>query len=510
MPARGLAFVPFLALACAIASPLHAQDPSEPSSFRVSMAEAQKAAAADDCAGALAALDPVVAGLPEGPDRLVAQRLRLICLGREGRFEELAAVQRELATAMPRDGVVRAFGVIIALDENRFTDAAEELATLAATSPGSLDILTGAAVRQISSNLRSTGAREVRERMIIALARSDWAPSDFPDLRIGFAEEAIGALVARGETDEAEGLLERIEQPELLSSMLIDRRYAPIWPAVEARLGPSGGTSVDHFARETLSAYSDDPNSEPALRDAANAMLLLGHYDDVLDMTDRVAVKDGMSRPAVQTVLIRARALAILRRNGEADRLLAGFMTLDPARTPDASTGLITYPEFLDETGQAERALTVARDARGRAGGVLNDFGLRWLDRTEICALSALGRTAEANDAMDRLKAQADQNHAATIEALLCARRDAEASVLTVKAFGEDEVGSELLYQFQPGPSLWASGPSRLRQLWIAFLARPEVKTAFERRGRILPRAYWPGATPRPIPRRPSDGMPLT
>ena len=40
----------------------------------------------------------------------------------------------------------------------------------------------------------------------------------------------------------------------------------------------------------------------------------------------------------------------------------------------------------------------------------------------------------EANSAMDRLKGLSDQNQPAAIEALLCARRTAEASQIAVKA----------------------------------------------------------------------------
>jgi len=510
MLARRPALVPILSLAFALAQPLRAETVSEPSSLATSIAEAQRAAAVEDCAGVLAALDPVAAGMAKGDDRVLVQRLRLICLGREGRVEEFAAVQRELAEALPHDGVVRAFGVIVALEESRFADAADQLATLAATSPASLDLLTGAAVRQISAHLRQGEGRDARARMIIALARIDWEPADLPDLRIGFAEEAIGALLDRGEVDEAGALLDRIEQPEILASMLVDRHYAPIWPTIEARLGPKGETSVDHFAREKLAVYGDTPGAEGALRDAANAMLLLGHYDDVVDMTANISVENGMSREPVQLLLIRARALAILRRNAEAEKLLASFSRLDPRETPEAVTALITYPEFLDETGQSARALVAAREARVRGAGALNDFGLRWLDRTEICALGELGRTVEANQAMDRLKPLADQNHAATIEALLCVHRDAEASALAVKTLDDKDAGTELLYQFQPGASLWASGPSRLRALWTAFLARPEVRTAFERRGRVLPKAYWPDSAPRAIPRRSFGDLPVT
>lgn len=512
MRGRAGALLPFVALVLA-AAPAAAAPSALPGNLPSAIATAQEAAGREDCAGVLSALDPFVPTLERGEDRIFVQRMRLVCLGRESRFEELSAVQRELAELLPRDGVVRAFGVLVAASEQRFVDAADQLATLAATSPGTLDMLTAAAIREISNQLRRADgrdAREARERMLIALSRADWAPNDQPEMRIGFAQVAIGALVDRGETAEAEGLLERIDEPELLSGMLVDRHYAALWPAIEARLGPAGAVSVDRYARDKLAAFGTAPDSEGALRDAADAMLLLGRYQDVLDMTDQVPIADGMSRDAVQILLIRARALALMGRNDAAGQLLQGFMSVDLVKTPQIATALITYAEFLDETGHWAQGLAAARDVRARAETVINEIGMRWLDRTEVCTLSAMGRAGEANAAIGRLKPLADQNHAAVIEALLCARRDGEASALALGAFKDEDAASELIQQFQPTGSLWAAAPSRLRDLWTAFLARPEVKAAFERRGRILPRPYWPGREQRNIPRRRGDASTLT
>ncbi|MES2495386.1 MAG: hypothetical protein V4618_04695 [Pseudomonadota bacterium] len=510
MRAKGAAFFPILALALAVSHPSRAQEIPAPVDKKEAISRAQQAAAVEDCAGVLGALDPLVPGLAKGDERTLVQRLRLICLGREGRYDELAAVQGELAATLPRDGVVRAFGVIVALGQSRFADAADQLSNLAASSPASLNILTGAAVREISTRLQATSAFAVRDKMMIALARADWQPSDIPELRVGFAESAIGALIAQGEPDEAEGLLERIEQPEQLVSMMVDRQYTAIWPALETRLGPASGLSIDRFALDKLTTYADTPGTDSVLRDAANAMLLLGRYSEVIDMTKDVQVVQGMSRDAVQTMLMRSRAFAILRRNDDAARVMAPFMALDPAHSPDVATALITYAEFLDETGQEARALEVARAARIKTSGVLNPFGQRWLDRTEICALSALGRAKEASAAIDRIRPLFAENHAAVIEALLCAQRDAEAGELAEKAFADKDAGTELIYQFQPGGSLMGAAPSRLRDLWTAFLAKPAIKAAFEKRGRLLPRTYWPESKPRAIPRRSARGETLT
>jgi hypothetical protein len=42
--------------------------------------------------------------------------------------------------------------------------------------------------------------------------------------------------------------------------------------------------------------------------------------------------------------------------------------------------------------------------------------------------------------------------------------------------------------------------------LWARLLTRPEVKVAFDRVARIMPKPYWPQTTPRPLPAPPSDG----
>ena len=474
------------------------------------IAAAQQAGQRDDCAGVLRALDPLVPALETGAQRTDVQRMRMLCLGREARIEELDEVQRELVELLPRDGVVRAFGVLIAADQKRFADAADQLATLAATAPASLDMFSAAAIREISGQLAEPGGRATRERMLIALARADWAPADQPDMRAGFAEAAISALAERGETADAEGLLERIDQPDTLTTMVVDRHYASLWPVIEARLGPAGSLAADRYARDRLDAFATSPDTEGALRDAADAMLMLGRYQDVVDMTGQTGIATGMSRDAVQIVLLRGRALDMLGRKDEVVQLLRGFAGVDLARTPGATMALITYVEFLDDNRRWAQGLEAARAAKVQGAGVFNDFGLRWLDRTEICTLSALGRTSEADAALARLRPLAAQNHAAVIEALLCARRDGEAAALALSAFKDEEAGTELVFQFQPSGSLWAATPSRLRDLWAAFLARPDVKAAFERRGRILPRAFWPSREPRAIPRGRGAGSALT
>lgn len=479
--------------------------------LKMALATAQQAISAQDCHGALAVLDPLVDRVGDPSRRAVLQRIRLFCLGMDGRVADLANVQRELSKTMPADGLVRAYGVLVAADENRYVDAASQLSALATTAPHNLEILTGHSVRAISVQLTREHAYRQRGEMLIALAKADWQPSDLPELRSSFAQGAIETLISGGRNDEAAGLLDRIDQPEMLSSMATERQYTVLWPMIEGRLGPKSGKAVDRYARDRLAFYANNPDSGAALRDATDAMLVLGRYGEVVEMTDNIAVQDSMSHEAIQTMVYRARALSTLKRDDEATKLLGSFAALDLQKTPEASSMIISFAEYLDDIGREQQALAAARQAQQTAAGALSDFGKRWLDRTEVCALAALGHSAEANAAVDRLKLLSAQNQAATIEALLCTKRDAEAAQIAVKAFDDSDMASNLVAQLQPEDSIWAPAPSRLKQLWQAFLlARPDVKAAFERKGRVLPRNFWPSPQPRVIPHSSGNGSSLT
>lgn len=488
-------------IAAAITPPGALAQPIAPDELREVVRAAIARGQAGDCAGVLRLLDPIVPRLGAGAERNGVQRLRLACLASAGRIPELAAVQRELAVAMPRDAMVRSFGIFIALDEQRITDAAEQLAVMAEDDPASLELISGQSWRGIAQKLNEQAQFALRDRLFVALARADWQPQDRPDMRDALAQGAIEALLSRREVNEAAELLNRVEMPELLYAMATERVYEPLWPAIEARLGPQAAKAVDRFAAARLDDFARTPDDRLAARGAIRSFMLLGRYTDAAEIAERIPVAEGMGEDEVAAVRYHAQALAALGRQREAIERLRAFRTLDLAKTPEATSGLVSLAEMLDEAGRPEEGLAVARDTLARGDDALSDWGKAWLRRTEACSLGALGRTAEAKAAGDALKAAAARNQPAAIEALLCLKRDDEAAAIAVKAFATSEGASMLADQFQPEGAIWAPADSRLRGLWARFLLRPDIKAAFERRARILPRPLWPARTPRPIPR---------
>lgn len=475
--------------------------PSE-EELRSSLFGAIERGRAGDCAGLLDRLDPLVPRLAPGSSRVEVQKLRLPCLAAVGRQHDLDSAQRELAAAAPSDGLVRSFGIAIAADQGRYREAAEQLALLAEDDPASLSLISGSSWRGIAQKLNEQAQFALRDRVFVALARADWQPRDRPEMRDGLAQGAIEALLGRKEINEAREYLARIEMPELLYAMAIERLYQPLWPHIEARLGPQAGKAVDHFAAARLEEFARTPDDPHAMREAIRAFILLGRYGDAAELGERVAVRDGMGEDEVVAVRYHAQALAAQGQRDRAVQRMAGFAALDLDRTPDAASAMVSFAELLDENGESARALAVSRDTLKRGGNVLSGWGKAWLRRTETCALGALGRPGEARLAGDALKAAAADNEAAAIEGLLCLGRKDEAAALATRAFSTSEGASQIADQFQPDGAIWAPSESRLRKLWSEFLKRPDIKAAFDRRARILPAALWPSRQPRAIPRQ--------
>ncbi len=495
--------------AAAIPAPSLSAPMTEPEA-RVILDAAMVATRANDCGKVLGLLTPALPRLT-GRNRTTAQLLRVPCLASNGQGEEIAAVYRELAIADPRNPMVRGLGIVVALASGDSPEAARRLAGLAEEQPEALGRINGDLARGLFQSLTERQALAERDRLFLALARADWQPADRPELRDAIMQGGVEALLQQRRTDEAADLLSRITAPELLVSMAIEQAYAPLWPMIEARLGPHSAMAVDRFAAPRLAAYANRPDDPDTRRDAVRAFVLLGRLREAADAAGKIAISPTMREADVVAIRQGAQALASGGDRDAAITRLRALTTADVARVPGAAAAWIAIAELQDESRQGEAALATARAGQAQARDTLSPWGMGWLKRSEACALAMLGRKDEARQAGDALTAEAKRNPAATIEGLLCLGRSDEAASIAITALGTRDGADTLADQFQPAGALWAPIGSRLRSLWAPLLARPAVKAAFDKAARILPERLWPDRQPRPLPRvsRP-DGLPVT
>ncbi|USI73069.1 hypothetical protein [Sphingomonas morindae] len=520
---RPAAATALLLAALAATLPAAASVPRAPAAPRVAAASADDArllaqaadrADAGDCAGVLALLDPLVAGAAPvaSGTRFSAQLLRMPCLAATGRGKEVAPVLAELQARAPHHPLVRAFEIFIAADQGRFDAAADGLAAIADEGSPALQLMPSSLWRALAQRLTVAGDIARRDRTALALARAGWTPEDRPELAESLALQGIGTLLDSGETAQARALLARVQRPAALWDMAIQRRYAPLWPAIEARLGAASGVAADRFARTALAAFAAAPNEDRARLDAVRAFIALGRGADAERTAAPVAAVPGLGEDRLDMALDDATAKSA-RGAGQAaiDRVLP-FARLDLARTPEATAAIIVLGELYEEAGDHAAALALARTTLAR-NGPFSAFGTAWLRRTEVCALAGLGEQAQAARAADAMRATAGDNQPAAVEAALCANQDDAAERLAIAALATRDGASRLAEQFQPQGAFFLHPPGRMRARWAALLARPAVRAAFDRVARILPERLWPAATPRALPAPPpppADGLTST
>ena len=478
------------------------------SAIDAAVAKALPLAKANDCRGVLALLDPAVAGgAGRGTmGRFSAQMLRLPCLPSAGRETEVAPLLAELRAQAPDNALVRGYQILDDADTEHYAQAADDLAAVADQRSRALAMIPGQLWRQVAQALTLGNDTARRDRTALALALADWDPADRPDLAETLAADGVGALLDKQAVDDARPLLDRVNRPPLLWEMATERRYAALWPDIEAKMGPAGGTAIDAYARTTLDAYANAPQDPHAMLDATQAFSFLGRFDDVTSTAATTAVAPGMSEEQVDIVLADADAQAAAGHRDAALARLRPFATADLATTPEAAGALIGFAEQLEDAGRYDEELAVATAGIGAKSAAFSGYGLAWLKRNQVCALVGLKRGAEAKAIGDALKASAADNQAAAIEGLLCAGREGEAAAIAVATLGTAEGADRLADQFQPDGALLPHAPSHLRALWARLLTRSDVKAAFERAARILPKPYWPLTTPRALPAPPADG----
>ena len=476
-------------------------------SLDAAVAKALPLAQANDCKGVLGLLDPAVAGgAGQGSTgRFSAQLLRLPCLPAAGRAAEVAPLLAELRTQAPDNALIRGYQILDDADTQHYAQAADDLAAVADLRSRALAMVPGDLWRQVAQALTLSNDTARRDRTALALALADWDPADRPELAETLAADGIGALLDRHAVDDARSLLDRIQRPPTLWEMAVERRYAALWPEIEKKIGPAGGPAIDGYARTTLDAYASAPQDQHATLDAAMAFAYLGRFDDVTTTAATTRIAPGMSEQQVDIVLADADAQAAAGHRDAALARLRPFATADLATTPEAADALIGFAEQLEDAGRYDEELALADAGLGAKAGAFSSYGLAWLKRNLVCALVGLQRAADAKAAGDALKASAADNQAAAIEGLLCAGREGEAATIAIAALATSEGADRLADQFQPDGALLPHAPSHLRGLWGKLLARPEVKAAFDRSARILPKPYWPLPTPRALP-LPADG----
>lgn len=325
----------------------------------------------------------------------------------------------------------------------------------------------------------------------IALARIGYGGDD--ETGHYYAANGVDILVKRGDFSGAGDLLQSVNEPVPFENMLIQKRYAPLWPRLEELAGPHLARVRESSLRRSELEYSNAPENHRKLQVYANALRHSGRLDDAIALRSKLPSSPEAMASADEDMgwAINNVALALHEagRGDEADQL---FALLNDATMPQEHWRVsmkINRLELLVQDGKFDKALPLIEPTAKTEGSPYADQLVR---RLRYCTLSSLGKKDEAAKYLpDMLKHAADAP-APTIDGLVCAGELEKAERVALDALQNPDENKRHAFEEDfvrhlQKNLLTSDDPSVWQGQWQQLRSRPAMQQAFDRLGRDMP-----------------------
>lgn len=313
---------------------------------------------------------------------------------------------------------------------------------------------------------------------------------DDPAWASAHALDAISTLVAAGDRDGAVRMLPQILVPRMGLALLIDRRYADIWPDVEAWAGGDLAAQRDAYVTATRAAYTVDPTLE-RLRAHVAALEAAGRDDEAIVLLKR-AIDDraGWDSDRYEIIMVAVRLAALYQHAGrsqEALKLLSDMRAAVPiAEFPMAANLLPNLVRLMIDSDRHADALAIIDGKRPS-----DEEAAPFYVALRACALDGLGRTSDAARERERVASAYSANEQAQMIVATCGSREDRRS-FALQQFRSELSRSEALIEWQAnrtrsGATAEVGDPATL---YRALNDDPAIGAEAARLGRVLPPSY--------------------
>lgn len=446
-------------------------------------------------ADALAAASAIKLDSGNSNGRAIVDAMRasaLLGLKRESDARPLIAESDQLAPTMAEPSTILFFGSIIS---GNFRIAGETLDKMIARYPDAVRDLDQDLVRAFFVDAPKDEQLRNDDRRV-ALARLGYGGETATGHY--YQQRAVQILVNKGDFAGASELLPYIHEPVALEGMLIQNRYAPLWPKIEELAGPHLSKARAALAAGARAEYEKAPDNHQALADYIDALRHAGRLKDAIALRSKLpATMSAMSSADEQmgwAVNAMGYSLYEAGRKDDADQL---FAMLNDAPMPKEYWRVsmkINRLELLVSGGQPDKALPLIEPTAKTEGSAYAEQLVR---RLRYCTLIQLGQAAEAEKNKPELLAHATDAPGPTIDALLCGKDADAAEKVALAALANPDPDKradfeeDFVRQLQAHP-LTSDDPSIWQGRWGEFRKRPAIAAAFARVGRDMPEDYLP------------------
>lgn len=425
------------------------------------------------------------------PIRRVALLSQALCADEEERYEDGAAVVRQLNGLV--EGEVNLW--LTLYFARRLEDGQWALDTLRSLRPEQLGELERDSFWLTTQTIRESGLED--EGADLALQWFEDSRIGFidGDLHAGLARSALAAAVRQERVDMAPQLLGYITNPSTYVDMLTSRELEPLWPAIEERAGPNltsiGAENVEIARRRLTNAPSD----RDRFSDAAHALHFNGDFDAAIELAQSWRTREErgleLEEGDAWALNIQAYAYDSLGQPERADAIFEELAAVDPEANFWAVNFVINRASRLVEHGRWEEGLAASEYARTVPGSTYAELIVA---KNHACALNRLGRTEEALAELDFVRENKSSSvHLAAVGLLCNGLRDEAAEVLLEGLRDQTTRASAIAALLGAETDLFYT-QSMLPEPRALMVEYPELAAEFALHARDLPEAMAPRA----------------
>lgn len=307
-----------------------------------------------------------------------------------------------------------------------------------------------------------------------------------------------GRLLERGDVAGARKALSGADDPAVLLEIAERRRFAPLWPAMEADGRFDWRALTEAALKRRQAAAAAAPRTLTDALAAQQLLRQLQRYDEAIalgqGLQKRIAAGETFTDGAKQANWVLNElgyVLADVGRYAEAEAAFKASVTVGRTDGPSVSQA-INWGQALLDLERPKEALASVDSIKGGA----SPYGVMWADAIRVCANAVLDPAA-AQRQLDGMTAREKDNGAALSQALLCLDRQDEAAAAYIRRLASEERRGGAISAFRVvlPPPVTTARQKEMERRKQAVLARPDVRQALEAVGRplTLPLAgsYW-------------------
>lgn len=320
----------------------------------------------------------------------------------------------------------------------------------------------------------------VRDQLVSKLVENRYTGPSSQHVPDAIRLRYINLLLQQGRAEDAARETKSLESPTILSILLTDKAFGPLWsyPVVKSLMAP--GALVARVERGIQARLEQTSLSASDWLDLMRSLRVIGKPDEAvrlgLKAIERARTDRRAASPALRLEV--ANAYADMGESWAARRTAKELMK-EQASLPVSLR--IAIANLLEETGDDEGAVLLISTIEGADA-------LPGAQKVVACAAHDLGRTVRRDDAISLLEALGDAAIVDRMDAYVCTGLFAKASQTLVDMYARPELRTTaiLTSQLYADASNAGSDLSDMRYRMRALVASNEVQEAIKTYARTL------------------------